>query len=290
MTHHITIIDHLMNASHTLLIDEDVARGFCRNFLLSYPKCPRLLQCVARKKYAKDDPDAEEWHGPGLILLERTILYFDQGQESEDAFIRELRKIEVLAEAGFYRNPRKPEQTIPLAWMVVYLTAYPLDEDEAADAFVSKVLSTRQEQRRAHAKEDQHQGMTHILSKVRKLLHQHPCKVCRWLKLDVDTKDPELVEQLQNTLKGAAILQAVETRGGYHVIMEKGPCCKGLYALERKCNQGVAQEDQWLTIENSSGPLLAIPGTNQGGFTVQSVSDVWRQAVQAESSAMLGTE
>ena len=119
-----------------------VAPFCCR----SYSKCPRLLQCVARNKYAKDDPGAD-WQGPGLVILDRTVLYFDQGQVSEDAFIRALRKIEVLANAGgiYTTNPRdsgssKPEHSIPLAWMVVYITACPLDEDEAADAFVSKVF------------------------------------------------------------------------------------------------------------------------------------------------------
>ena len=265
---------------NTLLVDEAAAREFCRTFLLPYPACPRLLQCVARKKYAKGDDDVQ-WHGPGLIILERNILYFDQGQVSEDDFIRQLRKIEVIADAGLYTNPRQPEQVLSLDWVVVYITAYPLDEDEAADAFVFKVLATRQDQRRAHAKDKHHDGMTHIVSKVQTLLHQHPCKKWRWLKLDVDTKDPALIAQLQNVLQGASIVMAAETRGGYHVVLEKGPHCQELYALERRVNEEVRNEEQWITIENNRGPMLAIPGTNQGGFAVKSATEIWRLGVQS---------
>ena len=80
---------------------------------------------------------------------------------------------------------------------------------------------------------------------------------------------------------------AVETRGGFHIILEKGPWCQALYALEKRVNNGIAHEDQWLTIENNSGPMLAIPGTNQGGFTVQAATDAWRKGVQSQQSELL---
>lgn len=271
--------------SGLLIVDENAAREFCRTFLLPYPSHPRLLQCVARKKYAKDDTQ-QQWQGPGLILLERSIIYFDKGQASEDAFIRALRKIQVLADAGLYTNPRNPAQVLPSAWMVVYITAYPLDEDDAADALVTKVLTTRQAERRAQAKQDGNTpatrtGLTHLLSKVETLLHQHPSRQHRWLKLDVDTKDPSLLVQLYTALgPDVDIVRAVETRGGYHVVLVKGPCCRDLYAMAKRVNTGVPQSDQWITIENNDGPLLAIPGTSQGGFTVVDATKQWRLAEQ----------
>lgn len=270
-----------------LLVDEDAARHFCREFLLPYPQCPRLLQCVARKKYAKDDPQ-QEWHGPGLILLERTILYFDQGQASEDAFVRALRKIQVLADAGLYTNPRCPEQVIPASWMVVYITAYPLDEDDAADALVNKVLTARQTQRRAQAngKDYTSAGLAHLVSKVETLLHQHPSRAQRWLKLDIDTKEAALLEQLYSALgQHARLVRVVQTRGGFHVVLEKGPCCQTLYALAKRVNAGVPQPEQWLTIENNDGPMLAIPGTSQGGFSVQDVTEEWRGKLLQQEQA-----
>ena len=74
----------------TLLVDEEAARHFCRTFLLPYAR-PRILQCVARKKYANGEMNM------GTLILERTVLRFDKGQESEDKFIRELRKFEILS-------------------------------------------------------------------------------------------------------------------------------------------------------------------------------------------------
>ena len=81
--------------------------------------------------------------------------------------------------------------------------------------------------------------MSNVMSTMTTLLHQHPCSKYRWLKLDVDTKDPTLIQQLQESMKGATIIFAAETRGGYHVVLEKGPVCQSLYKLARKVNEGV---------------------------------------------------
>merc|ERR1712224_695582 len=170
---------------------------------------------------------------------------------------------------------------------VAYLTAYGLDEDDAADAFVSKVAETRTWQRRALQKSkpaEKAPSMSRVVSKMASLLHSHPCheQRRRWLKLDVDTKDSALVERLQHCLKGAAIIFAAETRGGYHVLFEKGPWCRELYDLERNVNENVPnKEDRWITIEANNGPMIAIPGTNQGGFLVRSATESWRRAVDA---------
>lgn len=77
----------------TLVFNEAVAREYCRTSLLPYGR-PRVLQCVARKKYSNGEMTM------GTIILERVILHFDKGQKSEDKFIRELRKFDVLANAG----------------------------------------------------------------------------------------------------------------------------------------------------------------------------------------------
>ena len=208
---------------------------------------------------------------------------FDHDQASEDNFIRELRKIQVLADAGLYTNPRQPCQIIPSDWMVVYVTAFPLDEEDAADALVTKVLAVRQDQRRAQVNNKQYEGMTKLVSKVHTLLHQHPSRQHKWLKLDVDTKDPRHLVELYKALQGATIVQAVETRGGYHVILERGSWCRDLYAMASRVNKGVALQDQWITIENNPGPMVAVPGTSQGGFTVLDVTEDWRQAVASAS-------
>jgi len=266
-----------------LLADEEAARRFCRTFLLPSKK-PRILQCIARRKYSNDELNMK------FLILERTVLRFDKGQCSEDAFIRELSKFEVLADAGMYFETSKEssgstptKKTIKPEWMVPYITAHCLDEDDAADAFVAKVLETRKDQRKALQKStpaDKAPSMANVMSTMRTLLYQHPCKEDRGLKLDVDTKDPALIQQLQESMKGATILFAAESRGGYHVILEKGPCCQSLYKFARQVNIGVPKEEQWITIENNKGPLLAIPGTNQGGFVVKCATEMWQEQVK----------
>mmetsp|Transcript_690 Transcript_690/g.395 ORF Transcript_690/g.395 Transcript_690/m.395 type:complete len:145 (-) Transcript_690:56-490(-) len=144
-------------------------------------------------------------------------------------------------------------------------------------------MERRRDQRKALEKQkpaDAVLFMSNIMSKMQTLLHQHPYKEHRWLKLDVDTKDPELIQQLQETLKGGNIVVAVESRGGYHVVLEKGPFCRSLYKFATAVNEGVPKEDQWITIENNEGPMLAIPGTNQGGFVVQCAIEMWKQGVK----------
>ena len=37
------------------------------------------------------------------------------------------------------------------------------------------------------------------------------------------------------------------------------------------------KEDQWITIGDNSSPLLAILGTNQGGFVVQFATELCQQ-------------
>lgn len=258
-----------------LLVDEEEARQFCRSFLQPY-KRPRILQCIARKKYSNGAMKMDN------VILERTVLRFDRGQESEDKFIRELKKMEILADAGIYVEPSKgasAETTIRPKWIVPYITAFCSDEDDAADAFVTKVMETRKDQRKALEKQkpaDTAPTMSNVIGKMQSLLRQNPCKEHRWLKLDVDTKDLELLQQLQESLKGANIIFAAESRGGSHVILEKGPCCQSLYKFVRTVNEGVPKEEQLITIENNSGPLLVIPGTKQGGFVVRCTTEMWR--------------
>ena len=230
------------------------------------------LAMLARKKYSDEQLKMQ------CLILKRTVLRFDQGQVSEDKFIRELLKMDVLAENGLYVKP-----IIKPSWMVPYITAFPLDEDDAADAFVDKVIQTRREQRKALESArtaDSAPSMSNVVSKMHTLLHQHPSKIHRWLKLDVDTKDPRLVQQLQEVIKGAKIIFATESRGGYHVILEKGSFCQSLYRFAAAVNRDCAKEDQWITIENNSGPLLAIPGTNQGGFVVKDATEMWQSSVR----------
>lgn len=84
----------------TMLTDEEAARQFCRDYLLPSKK-PRLLQLNARKKYSDGNLTK------GCFIFERTVLPFDKGQQSEDKFILELRKMDVLLSNGLYTQQQK---------------------------------------------------------------------------------------------------------------------------------------------------------------------------------------
>jgi len=285
------------SSSSKLLIDEEETRLFCRSFLIPYHR-PRLLYCNARNKYAQGQLST------ATRILERTIVRFDaiyannitnRTLQLEDNFIHEIKKIQALAAAGLYTD-RKAKNNLRIQedWMVLYVTAFPLDEEDASDAFVTKVMETRNDQRKALLKlnaksiDDKPKtesrklnnnmelniGMKRIHNQLTSFLHSSPCKEYRYLKLDVDTKDPALIQQLQKPLTGAKIIIAVQTRGGYHVVIEKGPVCRQLYKFVGIINKDIPVQEHWVTIENES-PFIAIPGTNQGGFTVRLATEEW---------------
>jgi hypothetical protein len=273
-----------------LVVDESEAREFCRSFLLPF-RMPRHLQLMARNKYCTQEQDRFKM-SEGSIILERKIMYFDatSSTRAEDDFIREMQKFELLARAGFYKNP-KTGQTLHLSCMVIYITAYPLDEDDACDAFMTKIIQQRKEYRRSwfHRLETNIpqsppkkvvvHSHPHLMSQLQTCLHQSPCKRHRMLKLDIDTKHPDLLRQLFQTMRegGNTVLMAIETRGGYHVVLERGPSCQNIWKFAQTINDGVRKQDQWITIEDNSGPMIVIPGTRQGGFPCRIVTDFWRQ-------------
>jgi hypothetical protein len=81
-----------------LLVDEHEARRFYNEFLLPWGKS-RLLQNSARQKYAPPDHDLGT---KKCFQLDRVILRM--GEATEDRFIHELRRFQVLAQGGMYKG------------------------------------------------------------------------------------------------------------------------------------------------------------------------------------------
>lgn len=265
----------------SILVDEVEARKFCQDYLLRSRK-PRLINVVARNKYAPVKKLTS-----GTQIHEREILSFD-GENAEDRFIHFLRRVDILALADFYHDPKDPTCVIDPDWMAVYITAYPLDEEDAADVFLEKIIDRRKSFRKAVTNgRVRLPTISRVTSLLETALHQSPCREFRLLKIDVDTKDTKLLQDLYRALAGTTVVVAAETRGGYHVVLERGPSCQGLHrfvkhAFAAQTGVGDVQEP-WITIESSSGPMFAVPGTNQGGFTVRLVTEQWRRAVALPS-------
>ena len=135
--------------------------------------------------------------------------------------------------------------------------------------------------------------VSRTIGHMQTFLHQNPCRQHRMLKLDVDTKDPELLGNLYRSMADCDIKVAVETRGGYHVVVTRGPSCQELWKFAMSINNvaTMASANQWITIEDNNGPMIAIPGTKQGGFTVRDATTHWQEAVRRpsalETSSML---
>jgi hypothetical protein len=242
---------------------------------------PRLAKVMARNKYVPDKKLSA-----GTQTHESMILSFDS-ENAEDRFVRFLRRVDILACADFYRDPKDTHFVIDPAWMVVYVTAYPLDEEDAADVFMEKIAQRRRNFRKAVTNKSANPvPVSRVTSLLESALHQSPCREHRLLKLDVDTKDPELLQDLYRVLAGCTVVVAAETRGGYHVVIERGPSCQGLHKFVKAVQAvqaGVRNvKDHWITIESGSGPMFAVPGTNQGGFTVRLVTEQWRHAVPSQ--------
>jgi hypothetical protein len=260
----------------SILVDEEEARKFCQEYLMLSRK-PRLAKVIARNKYVPDKKLSS-----GTQIHESMILSFDS-DNAEDRFVRFLRQVDILACADFYRDPKDTHFVIDPAWMVVYITAYPLDEEDAADVFMEKIAERRRNFRKAVTNKSANPvPVSRVTSLLESALHQSPCREHRLLKLDVDTKDPELLQDLYRALAGCTVVVAAETRGGYHVVIERGPSCQGLHKFAKAVQAGVHVQDHWITIENGSGPMFAVPGTNQGGFTVRLVTEQWRHAVASQ--------
>lgn len=264
-----------------LLVDEQEVRKFSREFLAPYGKT-RLFHCMARNKYAGGELSHTS------LTLQNSILGFDNLERGEEDLIREIRKAEVLVEAGIYKD-RRAKGNIPIEWMVAYMSAFPLDEDDASDAFIAHVMEKRQQHRRAIVNgtidDATTPAVSRIMSQMKTSLHNSPCRKSRMQKLDIDTKNPELLAQLQSAMVGAKIIIVVETRGGFHIVVERGgPAMQTLWKFASAANANVKKEDQWITLEKGS-PMIAIPGTNQGGFTVRIATEEWVEALQSKAPA-----
>jgi len=97
----------------------------------------------------------------------------------------------------------------------------------------------------------------------------------RYRQIDLDTKEIEKVQIVDELLTeiGITIVVCIETRGGFHIIVNAGEdrsVYKRLYEFKattsfKKPNvNGSVVMDHWFSITNQ--PVVILPGTYQGGF------------------------
>lgn len=103
---------------------------------------------MARNKYASGRLRRKNLH------LEKSTLSFhtsSSSQQMEDKLVRCIRRTEALAAADFYEDGN--DVLIDTDWMACYISAYPLDVDDACEAFIAQVLEGRIEKRHALVKQ-----------------------------------------------------------------------------------------------------------------------------------------
>lgn len=132
------------------------------------------------------------------------------------------------------------------------------------------------------------EAMTRVESEFKGAVHRAvSLDAPHMLDFDVDTKDPALLESLGQLLFDCGaedkLLAIVETRGGFHVLVNKTTVADVLPRIHEFCRNSVfADKDRngksiskhWVSI--SGDGMVPVPGTLQGGFRVKMLPKEFR--------------
>jgi hypothetical protein len=242
-------------------------REFYRKFLQTHQgesDTAWTINVLARRKYDPTFPYQN-------AVLAREIMRAEIMSEQE--FLDKLDLVDFKARQWKDRKTGKgpPDR---IAW-VFYMSANPLDERKAyfatkytLDQNVTDMAVGSSGSGRSNGGSSGFKSFSSIPSLYRSSLEKNPYR--KYIKLDVDTKDPKHLLELKQVLHatGTDITLAVETRGGYHVLLPVGANLKQLYDLRNKIVQASSKSDAWLTVEPpGDSPRVVIPGTYQSDFT-----------------------
>ena len=208
---------------------------------------------MARKKYY---PTMDK--KGGAKLLGRRILRAEH--LSEKTFLKALSLLRLEASIAVDKNDR----SIPPEACVYYVSANLLDERQAVYSHLQSLVDFT---KRVALSSESETSLTvpHISDDFMSCLAKSARR--DYLKLDVDTKDTEKLDELRMLMNqhNIDVTYTVETRGGYHVLLAVGQNMAPLINLSKKVTSelGGAQYS-WLTVESpSKNPLLAVPGTGR---------------------------
>lgn len=247
-----------MSQPYRIVIDEAEVRRFYEECLKQYENERYLVFVIfimTRRKYWKPLSKSQ-------IKLDRKVFRCQTGDVEK--FVRTLRKYEIVQ--GLYVDTN--DQPIPNEAIVTYMTCNPLDELNATFKLQQEIAEKMKIM--VFSRKEESLPPLNFDSIFKNCLHATPVK--RFVKLDIDTKDPELLRELQAFLKSLpdcqeSIAYTVETKNGYHCMLRVGKNLGALYEYNRKIAQSKKNknDDPWFSIEKGS-PQVAIPGTNQSGF------------------------
>uniref|UniRef100_A0A6C0JQT6 Uncharacterized protein n=1 Tax=viral metagenome TaxID=1070528 RepID=A0A6C0JQT6_9ZZZZ len=206
-------------------------------------------------------PIARRKYFPALSVSQFTInTRIFPCMDDEDRFLQDIQKYEVR-EGLYHDRTEGKDVPIPRDGIAIYVTANPMNEMDAFFMFQKQIMEnikTMVSHNRNNTLDNQ--ANFKMMSVYKSCLHKSP--IDKFLKLDVDTKEEEKIVSLREFLRTSCIPihMAIESRGGYHVVIYKsviGVKHKNLYDF-------CTANKSWVSIEKS--PLVVIPGTYQGGF------------------------
>uniref|UniRef100_A0A0G4HZQ4 Uncharacterized protein n=1 Tax=Chromera velia CCMP2878 TaxID=1169474 RepID=A0A0G4HZQ4_9ALVE len=224
-----------------------------------------LVMLFARRKY---DPNMES----SEAMLCRHA--FNVQDADADGFLRELRRFEVplgtFTERPKTNKPKKPIMTSKAT--VAYMTLNPKSTRlawlEANQKLMTVLVKDPAQALRAFRS---------CRSTLDSSLHTATSRRL-FMDIDVDSKDLEVLlsvlQVLQQEKSMDSIVGGVETRGGYHIILQKSLMQKsaGRSIYSMSTDSGFSAENRTgdtitkFDIELPKEPQIPIPGTVQGGF------------------------
>lgn len=213
----------------------------------------RMIISIARRKYFPSLSQSQ-------VIDSREIL--NEESMTEGKFMNLLKRIELKLTLAV---DRKTFQPIPPEAWVIYMTANALDEKKAYFSHLEGM-----NQRVKEMCMSGNNAPLRPISDYKSCLHNSTFREV--IKLDVDTKEEQHLDQLKETLRSSSIKvsYALESRGGYHVLVPCKQQLKNLWLLGKELTKTLGVKDTWLTVETINGsPQLAIPGTTQGAWLVR---------------------
>lgn len=190
------------------------------------------LSLLARTKYLED--------GHGFKSDKQQLKRFTSTKEG---MLEKIRQLECAVGAYTQRGIPIPQEALAL-----YISVNPRDLWKAT--FASLVTFAQNIQANASAKNPHQEVMSAI---------QQSCSNKYYIDIDVDAKDPSVLEKIKEFVNPSC-LTIMETRGGYHVLVE-------LAALDPALRKTWYPNIMNLpNVDQSGDNIIPVPGCTQGGF------------------------
>ncbi|WP_212003376.1 hypothetical protein [Chitinophaga sp. HK235] len=138
---------------------------------------------------------------------------------------------------------------IPQEALALYISINPRDLWKAT--YTSLVTFAQNIQAEARVKNPHQEVMSAI---------QQSCSNKYYIDIDVDAKDPAILEQIREYLNPSC-LTVMETRGGYHVLVELAAVDP---AFKKSWHPNIMKLPN---VDQSGDNIVPVPGCTQGGFT-----------------------